>query len=116
MDDPALALDPAWQPARDGIERTGSALATDAYETQMAAGYAALANKEFSAARRSFKAALAARPGDRAAREGLTQLDTENNTTLVGQRASEADILEFQETVRAELAQQQGAGTPDPGE
>ncbi len=41
----------------------------------------------------------------------LTQLDTENNTTLVGRRASEADIRAFQETVKAELAQQQGAGT-----
>ncbi len=46
----------------------------------------------------------------------LTQLDSQNNATLVGRRASEADIRAFQETVRAELEPPQGAGTPRPGE
>ena len=46
----------------------------------------------------------------------LTQLDTKNNTTLVGQRATEADIRAFQETVRAELALPQGADIPDQDE
>jgi tetratricopeptide (TPR) repeat protein len=44
----------------------------------------------------------------------LTQLDTQNNTTLIGQRANEADIREFQATVRAELEAQQGASTVPP--
>lgn len=39
----------------------------------------------------------------------LTQLDTANNTTLIGQRANESDIREFQATVRAELAAKQDA-------
>ncbi|NNL63329.1 MAG: hypothetical protein HKO69_05905 [Woeseiaceae bacterium] len=39
----------------------------------------------------------------------LTQLDTENNTTLIGRRANEADIREFQATVRAEIEAQQGS-------
>ncbi|MDJ0709357.1 MAG: hypothetical protein QNJ14_03155 [Woeseiaceae bacterium] len=43
----------------------------------------------------------------------LTQLDTENNVTLIGRRADEADIREFQKTVRSELASQQGADRSD---
>ena len=44
----------------------------------------------------------------------LTQLDTENNTTLIGRRANEADIREFQVTVRAEIEARQGARSVSP--
>jgi tetratricopeptide (TPR) repeat protein len=37
----------------------------------------------------------------------LTQLDSENNATLVGQRANESDIREFQKTIRAEMSKLQ---------
>jgi tetratricopeptide (TPR) repeat protein len=37
----------------------------------------------------------------------LTQLDSENNATLVGQRATESDIREFQKTIRAEMSELQ---------
>jgi len=46
----------------------------------------------------------------------LTQLETTNNTTLVGQRATEADVRAFQETVRAEIATRRAVETPDPDE
>ena len=44
----------------------------------------------------------------------LTQLDTENNVTLIGQRANEADIREFQAIVRADLEAQQGSSNAPP--
>jgi hypothetical protein len=99
-------------------------------------GYTRLYMGEINGAMAEFKESLASRPGASYAMAmaalfatsgfpahalelseiALTQLDTKNNTTLVGQRATEADIREFQKTVRAELALQQGAETPDPGE
>jgi tetratricopeptide (TPR) repeat protein len=99
-------------------------------------GYTRLYMGEVNGAMAEFKESLASRPGASYAMAmaallattgfpaqalelsdiALTQLETKNNTTLVGQRATEADIRAFQETVRAELALQQGADTPGPGE
>ena len=99
-------------------------------------GYTRLYMGEVNGAMAEFKESLASRPGASYAMAmaalfatsgfpaqalelseiALTQLDTKNNTTLVGQRATEADIRAFQETVRAELALQQGADTPDQDE
>jgi tetratricopeptide (TPR) repeat protein len=72
-----LALDRAWQPAQDGFGRTGTVLARTAYETQMAAGFSAIAAEDYSRARSAFRAALDTRPGDADASTALTQVDTE---------------------------------------
>lgn len=99
-------------------------------------GYVRLYLGEVDGAMSEFRDSLAARPGASYAMAmaalfatsgypaqaleladvALTQLDTENNTTLVGRRATEADIREFQRSVRAELVSPPGAGTPRPGE
>ena len=99
-------------------------------------GYTRLYMGEVNGAMAEFKESLASRPGASYAMAmaalfatsgfpaqalelseiALTQLDTKNTTTLVGQRATEADIRAFQETVRAELALPQGADIPDQDE
>jgi serine/threonine protein kinase/tetratricopeptide (TPR) repeat protein len=73
----ALTLDPAWQEAQEGFARTGNLLARTAYETQMAAGYSALAAEDFVRARTGFRAALNTRPGDADASTALRQVDAE---------------------------------------
>ncbi len=75
--DEAIALDPDWQPAADGVARMRAELARLDYETQMAAGFDALQREAFAPARRAFEAALAMRPGDPAAQEALRQVDAD---------------------------------------
>jgi tetratricopeptide (TPR) repeat protein len=99
-------------------------------------GYVRLYLGEIDGAMAEFKDSLAARPGASYAMAmaalfatsgfpeealhlsdiALTQLDTENNTTLIGLRANEADIREFQVTVRAQLDAQRDAGNSPPGD
>jgi len=99
-------------------------------------GYVRLYLGEIDGAMAEFKDSLSARPGASYAMAmaalfassgfpeqalhlsdiALTQLDTKNNTTLIGRRANEADIREFQVQVRAELEALQGAGTEPPAD
>ena len=97
-------------------------------------GYVHLYLGEIDLAMGAFEESLAARPGASYAMAmaalfassgfpeqalhlsdvALTQLDTKNNTTLIGQRASESDIRAFQRTVRAELEAQQAPNSDPP--
>ena len=97
-------------------------------------GYVHLYLGEINLAMAAFEESLAARPGASYAMAmaalfasnglpeqalylsdmALTQLDTENNTTLIGQRSSESDIREFQKTVRAELEAQRAPNSAPP--
>jgi tetratricopeptide (TPR) repeat protein len=97
-------------------------------------GYVQLYLGDIELAMTAFEESLAARPGASYAMAvaallatngyseqalylsdvALTQLDTENNTTLIGRRANEKDIREFQATVRAEIEARQGASNASP--
>ena len=97
-------------------------------------GYVHLYLGEIDLAMAAFEESLAARPGASYAMAmaalfasngfpeqalhlsdiALTQLYTKNNTTLIGQRASESDIREFQKTVRAELEVRQAPNSDPP--
>ena len=72
-----LALDSLWQPARDNLARISTGISRNEYETQMASGFSAMAQENFSRARAAFTAALAVRPGDAEASSALRQLDAE---------------------------------------
>jgi tetratricopeptide (TPR) repeat protein len=88
-----LTLDSLWQPARDSLSRISSGIARTEYETQMAAGFSAMARENFSRARTAFSAALAVRPGDPEATSALRQLDVENQLREISalQEAAKAD-------------------------
>jgi tetratricopeptide (TPR) repeat protein len=73
----ALDLDPAWRAAQEGLARTGKLIARTAYETQMAAGFSAMAGEDFAGARTAFRSALKTRPGDADATTAMRQVDEE---------------------------------------
>ena len=79
----ALAIDPDWTPAQEGVARTEGALSQAAYEQQMAAGYTALARRDWAAGRRAFQSALRTRPGDADARAALAQVAAEERLEQV---------------------------------
>lgn len=79
----ALAIDPDWRPAQEGVARTEGALSQAAYEQQMAAGYTAIASRDWAAGRRAFQAALRTRPGDADARAALSQIAAEERLQQV---------------------------------
>ncbi len=105
----ALDLDPDWIPAREGLQRTGAAISTDVYETQMASGYRALAAQEYIKARGAFDAALRARPGDTGAREGLAQLASEEKLAQVIDIQNQARRFEEQEDWPAAIGRYEAA-------
>jgi tetratricopeptide (TPR) repeat protein len=92
-----LEIDPDWQPARDGAARTSANIARGEYETRMAAGYAAMAQGDYSRARSAFEAAARVRPGDANARAALDQLGAEERLQKVVAIQDRARSLEAQE-------------------
>jgi hypothetical protein len=93
----ALGIDPDWTPAREGRARTEGALVTAAYERQMARGYSALAQRDWSASRDAFNAALRSRPGDADARAALQQVAAEERLQRVVALEARARELEAAE-------------------
>jgi tetratricopeptide (TPR) repeat protein len=69
----ALAIDPAWPAASDGVAETARSLRDAEFERALSAGFGALAAEDFAAAEQSFNAALKLRPGAQAAQDGLAQ-------------------------------------------
>jgi tetratricopeptide (TPR) repeat protein len=93
----AAALDPAWAPAVAAVNRLGQAAARDAYQAQMARGYAAMAAGDLAAARAAFENAARQRPGDADARTALSQLDSEQRLGRLSALQAEARTREAQE-------------------
>jgi hypothetical protein len=71
----ALAIDAAWPAAVSGIADVNRRLVDAEFERRLSAGLAQLGAEEFSAAQSEFTAALALRPGARAALDGLAQAE-----------------------------------------
>ena len=92
-----LALDPAWRPAQEALGRLRAAAAVDAYQRQMADGFAAQSRQDYAGARAAFRAALTLRPGDAAARAALTQVESDGSFAALGDAAGEAARLEAAE-------------------
>ena len=92
-----LNVDPAWQPAQEGVARTGSRLATNEYETRMADGFSAMAAGDLDRARNAFGAALRARPGNADATAALKQVDAEAQMRDIIDLQKAAKIAEGQE-------------------
>lgn len=86
----ALALDSAWTPAAAAVRRLEQAASRDAYQLQMARGYAAMARGDLAAARDAFEAAARQRPGDADAKAALAQLESEQRLGRVAALQAEA--------------------------
>jgi hypothetical protein len=71
----ALAIDGDWEPARRALGEVSSAIANARFDRRLSAGYAALADEDYSAALDEFAAALALRPNAAAALEGQSQAE-----------------------------------------
>jgi hypothetical protein len=93
----AATLDPAWAPAVAAVNRLGQAAARDAYQAQMARGYAAMAAGDLATARAAFENAARQRPGDADARTALSQLDSEQRLARLSALQAEARAHEAQE-------------------
>ncbi|HEY8520211.1 MAG TPA: hypothetical protein VIN61_09030 [Gammaproteobacteria bacterium] len=97
----ALAIDDAWEPARNALDAVTAAIEDARFERLMSSGYAALTEEDYESAAEHFRAALAMRPGAQAARDGLTQ--AEQGAKLDSIALAEARGLAFE---RRELWQQ----------
>jgi hypothetical protein len=90
----ALAIDAAWPAAMNGVAEVNRRLVDADFERRLSAGLAQLAAEDFSAAQDEFKAALALRPGARAALDGLAQ--AEEGAKLAAIALAEARGLAFE--------------------
>lgn len=90
----AAVLDPASSAAAAGVQRLMQAAASEAYESQMARGFAAQAARDSATARTAFEAALRARPGDSQAGAALAQAEADLKLAGLAGLQSEARELE----------------------
>ncbi|NND36372.1 MAG: protein kinase [Gammaproteobacteria bacterium] len=110
----ALDVDPEWTPAPDGLSRTRSGVAQLSYEKRMAAGFGALADKQFERAREAFNAALSTRPGDADATAALRQVETEARLAEVIRLQARARIAETGEDWAAAVGHYEAILAIDP--
>jgi tetratricopeptide (TPR) repeat protein len=71
----AIALDPEWQPAREGLDRVEATINQMDFDQRMSEGLEALAVGDFASARAAFRMAEALQPGSVEPRDGLMQVD-----------------------------------------
>lgn len=93
----ALALDTEATRASEGITRITSRQAADAFASEMAKGYSALAATNYSQAREAFEAARRIRPDAPEIPQALRQIEQEQRTGVIGVKLGEAQRLESQE-------------------
>jgi len=112
--DRALAIDPEWLPAREGLARTREGVTQLRFEQRMAAGFGALAKQKFAQARTEFEAALLVRPGDADAIAALRQVDAEAQVAEVVRLQALARIAEAGEDWAAAVSYYEVALKLDP--
>jgi len=71
----ALAIDPAWTPAREALTAANGRLAQYSFDRALSNGFAALGESRFADAVDAFNAALSMRPESSAAADGLFQAE-----------------------------------------
>jgi len=93
----ALDLDPAWQPAAEGLARVREALVRRSFEQRMTEGFAALSAGDYASARAAFEAAKALAPDSPEPVDGLLQVDQEVRLARIQALEQEASALEASE-------------------
>lgn len=71
----AVQLDPAWEPARESLERLRATVLQRDFDQRMTEGLAALGAGDYPSARAAFEAAQKLRPGSPEPADGLLQVD-----------------------------------------
>lgn len=103
----ALQLDSDTRRARDGLARVQGRLAGDAYAAAMARGFAALASRDFGAAKRAFESARTLRPQAPEVQQALAQVEQEERTAIIAGRLASARTHEGAERWQQALADYQ---------
>jgi len=93
----AADLDPAWQPALDGIARIERTRTQIEFETRMSEGFEALAVGDYLGARAAFRMAERLAPESRAPADGLLQVDQGLRLQSIDSLQQEAEALETAE-------------------
>ena len=93
----AIALDPAWQPAQDGLIRVQATRTKMTFDQRMSEGLDALAAQDYLSARAAFRMAELLLPGSREPADGLLQVDQGLRLESINALEREAQILEEDE-------------------
>ncbi|MEM9401526.1 MAG: protein kinase [Pseudomonadota bacterium] len=98
----AVELDPAWQPATEGLARIEASIRQFSFESRMSEGIAALAEQDYLSARAAFRRAAEIRPGAPEPADGLQQVD--QALRLQSIRALEQQAIEQKQSEQWEMA------------
>jgi len=93
----AIALDPEWQPAKDGLIRVQATRTKMEFDQRMSEGLDALAAKDYLSARAAFRMAERLLPGSPEPADGLLQVDQGLRLESINTLEREAQILEEDE-------------------
>ncbi len=110
----ALALDPATRAARDGLARLQARATGDAFATALSGALAALARKDYVAARAAYERAGRIRPGAPEVADGLRQIEQAGRTRDLGATLARGREAEHEERWADALAAYREALKVDP--
>jgi tetratricopeptide (TPR) repeat protein len=109
----AAAIDPAYEPAREAVDRVAKRSKDEQFERLMSQGLAALGSEEFDTAHKAFAAALAIRPTSPAAKDGLDQADLGQSLDAIALAEARALAFERRELWRSAIEQYRAALATD---
>ncbi len=99
----AAELDPYYQRAADGLSRVRAAIERGRFEERMTAGFQALADADYAAARRAFETARRMRPSSSEPRDGLLQVEQAVKLGTIDRLTQQAERQEAAEDWQAAL-------------
>lgn len=104
----AVELDPEWEPAQVGLERVLGTIRQMDFDARMSEGLAALAERDYVAARAAFRMAERIMPGSADPADGLLQVDQGIRLDRIAQLEARAQSEERSEAWETAIETYQG--------
>ena len=105
----ARDLDPAWQPAPDGVNRITTAIKTQRFNESMSAAFQAIAARKYEAARSHFNEAQAILPDSKEPADGLAQVSQAQTNDAINEKRVAAEAFTAEENWAEAIANYEAA-------
>ena len=105
----ARDLDPAWQPAPDGVNRITTAIKTQRFNESMSAAFQAIAARQYEAARSHFNEAQAILPDSKQPADGLAQVSQAQTNDAINEKRVAAEAFTAEENWAEAIANYEAA-------
>ncbi len=110
----AATMDAKWQPASSGVARLTAAIEQRRFNDAMSRGFAALAGKDYEAARRSFESASSIFPDSNEPEDGMLQIEQAEQRDQITLLRTAAETAMSQDSWQTAIVEYNAALAIDP--